>query len=579
MPKQLCRFFLLCLAGASIALAAYAAGPREEQEAEIKRLRKELSRVELELDQVRRFIPITFDPEAEEGFFRKASEDLKLPLKIKTLPGSDSVPFPDGKPSPILLYRLEIFGRGDLDDVHELLRRIGIRSWRAGALETLDLEMQDDGAIRFVSRFVLPAFNIVDEPMPSSPSLPRDLVASYRERLARSQALLDLIGTLVARFESSQRGDALAVLDATRDLPSVKLTDASLGDQILIRGVLSGKTSREGLLTNLEKGGYSVTRFQTSPSGLCRPFSIEVQRGTGKRAEVVLDEKLNDKRAARFCGTEPKRSAGRVVAKGANKSGPLTMHLRDVDLPGVFYVLHDLTSENFIVDQDVRGQVDVDVEQATLGETLAAMKTAGVTVGPGPLRRVSLAGKPNASKAADEKYTGEPINLVLQDMSVPDVLCLFSNVTGATFLIPDEVHGQTTIYVHDLPWDEVLAGLFLSAGVEYTIDKDSRIYVGSQAAIKAKRPGTNVCEVASATPSPTLAGALLKLSDLAVADIELAGVARSGESWKGYTRISGNRLTPLLPDYQLIDARVKSVGAASVVFTTDSSPVEVRLQP
>lgn len=584
MSQQLFHSFTPWWIGATVALVCTAEVSAQNQQAEIRRLREELMRVEMKLELVRRDIPLTLDPAAEERFARTASKTLELDWKARSLPGSENLPLPDGTPSPVLLSRMEFSGRGSPDHLYYFFDRMGIRGGRVKDLEELTLERQDNGSVEFKGRFLLPTWNNVNDPSMPDPRLDRDVVIDLRNRLTRFQALLKTLESLVARFQSGRLKDAVAVLDATREVPAAIVTRASVGDRIRIRGVAAGGASRENLLRKLETGGFRVTSLRTLPSGLCRPFAIELARGTGPRPDAVFEDKLNDKRSALLCGTEPKRATMRVAATGGSSTGPITMHLRDVEVPAFFFVLHDLSGENFVVDEDARGPLRVDLEHVTLEEALAAMKSAGLVIGRGPLRRVSRAGKPPSAPAAEE-YTGEPINLILQAAGVPDVLCLFSTVTSLPIVIPEEVRGRTSIYSRDLPWDRVLAGLLESSGLEYRIDSDkdsdkgTRLYAGPPEAVKANRPARNACEVASTTPSPGLSNALMKLTDFTVADIELAGVARSAEGWKGYVRLSGDRLSTLIPDVELIDGRVQSTGPAGVVLATAKSPVEIRLQP
>jgi hypothetical protein len=80
----------------------------------------------------------------------------------------------------------------------------------------------------------------------------------------------------------------------------------------------------------------------------------------------------------------------RVKAPKSGK-GSFSLRLRGVDWADVFFALHTITSQGFLVDGDVVGRVSLDFSNSTLEESLQAIEKAGLRVsGPGPVRRVSL---------------------------------------------------------------------------------------------------------------------------------------------------------------------------------------------
>src|SRR6185436_13164160 len=91
------------------------------------------------------------------------------------------------------------------------------------------------------------------------------------------------------------------------------------------------------------------------------------------------------------------RDQGRTLGVSAGTPGkglgPLTLRLRDTDLADVFYALHLLSGQGFVVDGDVIGRATVELHHVTLEEALQALqKQAELRVSPqAGVRRVSVA--------------------------------------------------------------------------------------------------------------------------------------------------------------------------------------------
>src|ERR1700687_5753782 len=98
-----------------------------------------------------------------------------------------------------------------------------------------------------------------------------------------------------------------------------------------------------------------------------------------------------------------------VAAAPPDADGRLTLRLRDAALSDVFYVLHDLTGQGYLVDGDVVGRADVEIVDATADEVDRALEGLGPAFSlPGPLRRVSPAGR---DPAIPRSGVGDPISL------------------------------------------------------------------------------------------------------------------------------------------------------------------------
>jgi len=68
-------------------------------------------------------------------------------------------------------------------------------------------------------------------------------------------------------------------------------------------------------------------------------------------------------------------------------------------------------------------------------------------------QKVQLEQKPAASGS---KYTGEPISVNLKDVDLKDFFRLIHEISGLNVVLDPQVHGNLTIVLDDVPWDQAL---------------------------------------------------------------------------------------------------------------------------
>jgi hypothetical protein len=250
----------------------------------------------------------------------------------------------------------------------------------------------------------------------------------------------------------------------------------------------------------------------------------------------------------------------------------------------VFVLLNKLTSTSFLVDPDVEGRLSLDVEDATIEEVLAALGSAGVTVGSGPVRRVTRAGTPPAP-AAPADYCAEPIDIDNRNASLTAVLCALSQVAQRPILAPPDLRGTVQIYGSNLRTDQIIEALAASAGLVSVVDGERLLLGrGTKAEIRKRKDATNVCEIqddSPGSPSSSRLGLLSQdLNQLGAGDLELVGVADQGGTWIAYASTPTRKLKPLKVGERLLDASVSAIGPDGVALTTDASgTVNLTLRP
>lgn len=481
--------------------------------------RAELRALEMKIEILRRLFPAGFDEQEEKRFILGTAKAAGIAVELKADPKAERVRHEDGFPSPITVHRMDVSGRAALEDIALFIEFLGKRDWRAGDLERMHLERAGD-AFRFTARLALPTYDPVD-PLPG---------------LVRQRTNLSLA---MARAKPQR---LIAATQALADIPGdegVYVVNAEITDRLSMEGVVLGARARAELVDEFK--GIAVA----AGDGPCRAFAWparEIKPGL-----------------AALCAVPPGKHLGAVTVRG---KGPLIIRLRDVDVGGLFFVLHDLTGENFVVDTNVKGQLTVDVENATVDETLRAMRGVGLAVGAGPLRRVSLVDGRRGPAPPDD-YTGEAISFQFQDARIRDVLCVFSQISGLEIAAPAGLRDRTTLYAAELPWDRVLTQLVYSAGLRYSIE-GTRINIGEE------RPGLNVCAEVPEKRATPFTSVRMMLERSSASDLKLAGVGKAGGSWKAYVFVPFRWVAAIVPGQQLFDARVRSVGEKG--FETANAP-------
>jgi type IV pilus secretin PilQ/predicted competence protein len=90
---------------------------------------------------------------------------------------------------------------------------------------------------------------------------------------------------------------------------------------------------------------------------------------------------------------------------------------------------------------------------AALGQTAVTAQPITPAVNLAAEQKVQLEQKPAVSGA---KYTGEPISVNLKDVDLKDFFRLIHEISGLNVVLDPMVHGNLTIVLDDVPWDQAL---------------------------------------------------------------------------------------------------------------------------
>ena len=80
--------------------------------------------------------------------------------------------------------------------------------------------------------------------------------------------------------------------------------------------------------------------------------------------------------------------------------------------------------------------------------------------------------------SSDSHFTGDPINLSLEDADIRDVLATFEQLTNLEIVIDPDVSEKITVEIEDVPWDQALHMILQMTGLKYSIE-NGRLHVGT----------------------------------------------------------------------------------------------------
>ncbi len=108
-------------------------------------------------------------------------------------------------------------------------------------------------------------------------------------------------------------------------------------------------------------------------------------------------------------------------------------------------------------------------EEAVMGASAKAMKQAQVQPGPAALDPDGhgIEVLEEGGLLEGKVYTGRRISLDFKDVEIDDVLRLIAEVSDLNIIAGDEVQGQVTIRLVDVPWDQALDVILLTKGLGF----------------------------------------------------------------------------------------------------------------
>jgi type II secretory pathway component HofQ len=166
-------------------------------------------------------------------------------------------------------------------------------------------------------------------------------------------------------------------------------------------------------------------------------------------------------------------TAPAVAERGAYSGAPISLEVIDADLQRVLTAFSQTTDFVFAVDAQTveMGGLDhlvtVDYKQVpwdqALDEILIASGLSWTLEG-----KVLWIHLPDSGPDGDRNFTGDAINLRLEDAKLTDVLHSLAKVTGLGIDFDPDIETTISVALRSVPWDQVLDLILRISGFEYT---------------------------------------------------------------------------------------------------------------
>lgn len=468
---------------------------------------------------------------------------------------------------------VDVTGSARFAEIDRFFRQVAL-SARLVDVESLTLSAGPGASVRLGALLHFP-YRPPRTPLPAPPEGLRVRLSEVSRPVAdqylRDQALALAKSDAVATLRRNRRNPRLFLAELSavlRDRPVV-LKEAVLGDEFVVRGLTVGEGPMRALEARLERGFFRVAEVLMARVGACHRFEVRGRSPVvGIEAELPLPT-VEDPFRQDDGPCVVDRDGGSTMllrpptvkkpsARPAAAQGTLSLRLRDVDLTDVFFVLHLLTGQGFLVDEDVRGRISLDVSQASLDDVLALVAKAGVAVSaPGPLRRVSRTG----ARAVVPTPSGEgtPVTFALKRAPIADVLAVIGDADPSLPPPPRVALGRLSLWASEARLADVRAAVLLAA---------------------TGAPGTAAGsgDAAAATPPAVAERRLLVRPDeLAVSEFQLAGVGSAGDGWTAFAYAPTGVLNSYRRGDRLADGTAAEVQSTDVLLATEEGPLRVLL--
>jgi hypothetical protein len=536
----------------------------ERFRAEFADVRKEIAAEELALDRLYARFPGQLGPDLEAALQGLSRDSGLGPLEAVRTEAGERLPLADGRPAPLRRHDVLVSGRGPFAALLRFLRGAG-RFLATSDLLGLDVKAAPAETVHFEARIDVLLFEPLERPASVRGLSPEGLLAESRAELAELKLRRALLEGLVESRGTHTVLPAVEAYSAALEDESIALSELRYDGSIVLRGVAIGEAARAALAEGASAAGLSRPRVELSSSGACSTFTVTARPGGVAGHEVVVlgNGPFGDGVEA-ACRRERPRAGSSVRRSG---SGDVTLRFRDVDVPGLARVLHEVAGLDLVVDSDVTGLLDVDVVGATPEEALEAIRAAGVVAGPPPVRRLSRADRP-PGPVKEDAWTGDPASLLLTGADLRSILGVFDVAFSLPVRMPKGLTAEVSVFVTEQPWDLLFARIVEAAGLEWSIAGGSA-FVGP---VSGREDAGATAREAWGPPEPPSARRLAAPPPerLGVRDLTFAGAAGRGGVWTAWAHGPTGRLVRLEPGLKLFDGTVETAGEKGARLRTRS---------
>lgn len=400
-----------------------------------------------------------------------------------------------------------------------------------------------------------------------------------REEAARfardEQIVLDKTITLhdLRRRQTSPRMFMAETGAAFRDAAAA-LTFGSLdGDtgRFTLRGFVAGMGAADALERRLEGGFFRLREFSRAPHEGCYQFEVvgeSFRAGPEAALPLPVDEPFRP--AEPLCRQDrdsplPGPAGAVLRASGSEPSG-LTLRAVDADLADVIAMIETLSRDSFVISEEVRGRVHVDFAGASIDDALKALPVQADVVG--AVRLLRAAGAPAVPAPAEEDPATPEGRLSLRAKRArgEDVLSTIAEAEPSYVSLGPPGLPRLSVFAREAPITDLRRAVLAALRLD-----DLR-----EDGVRVLRSPTRPGEPGPITASPG-GRVFFRARDLAVDEMALAGIGRSGEEFVAFVYSPLGEIVALRVGDVLADGVIAAIDAAATLVDTAEGPVRISL--
>lgn len=352
------------------------------------------------------------------------------------------------------------------------------------------------------------------------------------------------------------------------------LTFGSLdGDtgRFTLRGFVAGMGAADALERRLEGGFFRLREFSRAPHEGCYQFEVvgeSFRAGPEAALPLPVDEPFRPTEPlCRQDRDSPLQGAiGPVLRASGSAPSGLSLRAVDADLADVVAMMETLSRDSFVVSEDVRGRIHVDFAGASIDDALKALPVQVDQVG--AVRLVRAPGAPALPAAVDNESEVPAGRLSLRAKRTrgEDVLSGIAEAEPAYVALGPPGLPRLSVFAREAP----IADLRRAALAALHLD-DLR-----EDGVRVLRSPTRPGEPGPITASPN-GRVFFRARDLAVDEMALAGIGRSGDEFVAFVYSPLGEIVALRVGDVLADGVIASLDANAALVDTAEGPVRISL--
>jgi hypothetical protein len=522
------------------------------------------------LETLRRILPDGPSPTSDAALVKEMADGARLSDVLVQA----RAPLETG---PKGVVPIELSAHGRFEDVDRFFRQVAL-SPRLVDVESLLITPAVLDRVKFTTIVNLP-YRPARAPLPPPPEGARALAdrtpRPQVEAFLRDQSLAVAKSETIAELRRARRNPRLFLSELSgvaRERPVV-FTRASLGDEFLVSGLTVGEANMRSLETRLERGFFRIGEVLVARQGACHRFEVRGRSPVvGLDAEIPLpnEDPFDQEDTACRVDRDPGRpTIVRNTGPRVPPKGSLHLRLRDMDVADVFQVLHLLTGQAFLVDEEVHGRVSLDLAGVDVEQAMASLEKTGIALSaPGAFRRVS-ASRPREVPAFTAAADVPRVTLAVKRATVRDVLSVMAEAHAPlAAMAPAGALGRISLWTREAPATDVRALVLQAAGLEERVVEEGRLL---------ERPGGNA-ETLVPLAGPSISRRLvMRPQELAVEEFVLAGIALSAEKRLALAYSPTGALYSYATGDRLANGTVDAVESTDVLLNTEEGPLRLVL--